>query len=338
MVVIFILWRVIFEPDAKVQRYGRLDFPVVLEISAKDAAAETLDSGGAAVAEPAARGDTGPEVANPDLIRGGRVGVGLGADIDVTQDAFIAGINVVIALADELEAGLEGVTASGDDHVVFRLNFRVAENLPEVDEAKAGVTTQARRNRDLHQARGLGVRSSKSKLFANVAKGSGRRLVLVEAENVHANTNLVENRGSKRVGPVSGAAPAGLVGAFCRAGVGKEQTGENSLTGIVLRETAENAVLVAGLVVDAEIALVFVEIIARFERVIAAISGVAQRQRIVLRVREELGREGALSKRGVGHFVESDWCVPVLGVDKLPGRVAANARAVKGAGAAFGGG
>jgi len=38
-----------------------LIFPVVLEISAKDAAAETLDSGGAAVAEPAAGRNSGPE-------------------------------------------------------------------------------------------------------------------------------------------------------------------------------------------------------------------------------------------------------------------------------------
>src|ERR1700721_2726314 len=110
--MVFILRRVIFEPDAEVQRYGRLDFPVILEIAAKDAAAESLDGGRAAVAEPAAGGDARPEIGNSGLTATA-AGCGCarqnhfagvyargGVDGDVAQDSFIARIGVVVAFAE----------------------------------------------------------------------------------------------------------------------------------------------------------------------------------------------------------------------------------------------
>jgi hypothetical protein len=108
----------------------------------------------------------------------------------------------------------------------------------------------------------LCIGSGNSKLFTDVTEPCSRGLVLVEAEDVNADADLVEDRGSESVGPVGGGAPPGLVSAFLSACVSEGETCEDALAGIEFGKTPEDAVLVLRLVVDLEVALIAIEVIA----------------------------------------------------------------------------
>src|SRR5260370_18720711 len=109
-----------------------------------------------------------------------------------------------------------------------------------------------------------------SEFCADVSERCCRCLILVEPERIHAQSRLVLQVGAKRMRPVEGTSPPGVVCCLRGARIRKWQASEDALTRVEFGKTSEEIVFIRHLVIDPEISLIAVEVVSALEGIVVA--------------------------------------------------------------------
>ncbi len=186
----------VFESNAKIQRYRIRDAPVILHIAGENIPA-MFEQSGLEIGVPRTSACSQPE---PE-IRQSRSG--LGTDGNVSQSAIIPRIIEILTLANKLEAGLDRLVPVGDRKVVVKLPLCGVEDLEQVAIA------QNRRPPPFTAGMGpirsnpgrLKVRIADPKLLTDIAEKGGLGNVLVKLNRIKAKSSFVQKIGVEGMRP-----------------------------------------------------------------------------------------------------------------------------------------